>query len=140
MFTHRSPAAAYAQVGVEVVFDGADPHRLILMLFDGAMLCVAKAQVHMEQGQIAEKGQNISQAINIIANGLRVSLDMEAGGDLAEKLASLYDYMVVRLLHANMHNQLPPLAEVSKLLAELKEAWEQIAPSADQGVAMADAA
>lgn len=130
MFAPRSPAAAYAKVGMETGVSTADPHKLILMLFDGALLCVSTARIHMENGDIGAKGQQISQAINIIANGLKVSLDMEAGGDLSEKLAALYDYMVTRLLHANIHNQVPPLNEVAGLLGELKDAWTQIGGNA----------
>ena len=126
MFAPRSPAAAYGNVSMDVGVNTADPHKLILMLFDGALLCVASARINMENGDIGGKGQQISQAINIIANGLKVSLDMEAGGDLSEKLAALYDYMVTRLLQANIHNQIPPLNEVSGLLGELKGAWTQI--------------
>jgi len=130
MFTPRNPAAAYASVSVDTGVSTADPHKLILMLFDGALLCVSTARIHMEKGEIAGKGEKISQAINIIANGLKVSLDMEAGGDLSEKLAALYDYMIARLLHANIHNQVPPLNEVANLLGELKGAWEQIGQGA----------
>lgn len=136
MFAPRSPAAAYGNVSMDVGVNTADPHKLILMLFDGALLCVASARFNMENGDIAGKGQQISQAINIIANGLKVSLDMESGGDLSEKLAALYDYMVARLLHANIHNQVPPLNEVTSLLGELKDAWTQIGNPAFQAQSM----
>lgn len=126
MFNSRNPAAAYASVGMDVGVHTADPHKLILMLFDGAVLCVTTARIHMQSGNIPAKGQQISQAINIIANGLKVSLDMEVGGELAENLGALYDYMVTRLLHANLHNQVPALTEVADLLGELKDAWAQI--------------
>lgn len=140
MFAPRTPAAAYGSVSMDAGVSSADPHKLILMLFDGALLCVGSARIHMENGDIGAKGQQISQAINIIANGLKVSLDMEAGGDLSEKLAALYDYMVTRLLHANIHNQVPPLNEVAGLLGELKDAWTQIGSNAaSQGGGMATA-
>lgn len=126
MFAPRSPAAAYNQVGIDVGVETASPHKLVLMLFEGALLCIAKAKVHMEQKDIAEKGRNISQAINIITNGLQASLNMEVGSELSQNLAALYDYMSTRLLYANMNNQIAPLIEVTKLLTELKEAWEQI--------------
>lgn len=138
----HNPAAAYRTVGVETGVEAADPHKLILMLFDGAMLSVAAASLHMQRrsvDDIARKGEAISKAINIITNGLKASLDYEAGGDLAQKLAALYDYMNTRLLEANLHNQLAGLDEVSHLLAELKGAWEQIGntPEAKQHAAAA---
>lgn len=126
----HNPMAAYKKVGIETGVESADPHKLILMLFEGALLAVASASLHMQRREsatdVARKGEAISKAINIIENGLKASLDMGAGPDLAANLAALYDYMVARLLHANMHNQPAVLDEVSHLLAELKDAWEQI--------------
>lgn len=124
--TMGNPVSAYQRVGVETGVDAADPHKLVLMLFDGAMLAVSGASLHMQRNEIAKKGEAVSKAINIIANGLKASLDTQAGGELAERLAALYDYMCARLLHANLHNQPAVLDEVSHLLAELKGAWEQI--------------
>jgi flagellar protein FliS len=126
----HNPKAAYAKAGIETGVETADPHKLILMLFEGALLAVASASLHMKRNDgaedLARKGESISKAINIITNGLKASLDQTAGGELAGKLGALYDYMSSRLLHANMHNQPAVLDEVSHLLAELKDAWEQI--------------
>ena len=124
--TLRNPVSAYSQIGLETGVTGADPHRLVLMLFDGAILCVASARQHMDARDIAAKGENISKAINIITNGLKASLNLEVGGELAERLAALYDYLCERLLFANMNNSPAALEEVRSLLNELKGAWEQI--------------
>ena len=101
----HNPRAAYNKVGIETGIDTADPHKLVLMLFEGAMLAVASASLHMRRKDgaedIARKGEAISKAINIITNGLKASLDQEAGGELAGKLGALYDYMSSRLLYAN---------------------------------------
>ncbi|MGB7991682.1 MAG: flagellar export chaperone FliS [Candidatus Methylophosphatis roskildensis] len=126
MFAHRSGALAYKNVGVENGVSSADPHRLTLMLFEGALVSANAARIHLENGDVPLKGSAISKAIEIISNGLKVSLDFDVGGELAQRLASLYDYMCARLLHANLRNDLAALAEVSTLLRELKEAWEQI--------------
>lgn len=114
-------------MGIETGVAAADPHRLILMLFDGALLAIAKADDGMQQGRIADKGQAISRAIDIVANGLRSSLNFSAGDELAERLAALYDYLVLRLIYANLHNDPAALREVSRLLTEIKTAWEEIA-------------
>lgn len=123
----QNRAAAYSKVGVETGVGTADPHKLILMLFDGALLQVRTAGVAMDKKDIPAKGQAISKAIEIIVNGLKVSLDMNTGGELAGRLAALYDYMSERLLYANLHNNQPALDEVSGLLANLREAWASIA-------------
>lgn len=128
--TMHNPKAAYDRVGIETGVETADPHKLILMLFEGALLAVASASLHMKRNEnaadVARKGEAISKAINIITNGLKASLDQEAGGELSARLAALYDYMGARLLQANLHNQPAILDEVSHLLAELKDAWAQI--------------
>ena len=126
-FASPNSAKSYAQVGMETGVAAADPHQLIVMLFDGALLAIAKAGSAMQQNQIAEKGQAISQAIDIIANGLQASLNFSAGDELANRLAALYDYMCTRLVHANLNNDAAALSEVGRLLGEIKSAWEEIA-------------
>lgn len=121
--------SAYQRVGVESGIESANPHKLILMLFEGAQEALAKAKMHMQHNEIAEKGQMISKAIMIIDHGLKASLDMSAGGDLAIKLQALYDYMVHRLLIANIQSDPEIVNEVHKLLAELYSAWKEIGES-----------
>ena len=122
----NNAVSAYQRVGVETGVESADPHKLILMLFEGAQEALAKARMHMQHNEIAEKGQMISKAIMIIDHGLKASLDMNAGGDLAIKLQALYDYMTHRLLVANIQNNTEIVNEVNKLLSELHGAWKEI--------------
>ena len=122
----QNRASAYAKVGVETGVTTADPHKLILMLFDGALLQVRTAGIAIGNQDVPGKGAAISKAVEIIINGLKVSLDMSAGGELAARLAALYDYMSDRLLYANLHNSQPALDEVAGLLDSLREAWASI--------------
>jgi len=124
-----SGANAYAKVGLETGVIAASPHKLIVMLFEGAMTAVSAANVHMQAGETAKKGMAISKAIMIIENGMRASLDKKAGGEIATSLDALYDYMGRRLMMANLTNQSDILDEVHRLLGELKSAWDQIAPA-----------
>lgn len=131
MFGQRSTAArAYASVGLETKISTSNPHQLIVMLYDGALLAIRSAGISMEAGDVASKGRSISQAINIVSNGLKASLDMEAGGELASRLSALYDYIGQRLLQANLQNNQAALTEVAGLLSELREAWVGIADAA----------
>lgn len=125
--THRTPSQTYAEVDLETGVIGANPHKLILMLFEGALAAIARAQHALQSGAIAEKGIAISKAIEIVTNGLKASLDLEQGGELAERLAALYDYIGTRLLYANLKNDMGALTEVAGLLKELKGAWAEIA-------------
>jgi len=123
----RSPTANYRNVELETELVNASPHKLILMLLDGALLAVSRAGSYMAENRTAEKGKSISNAIDIIANGLKSSLNYEAGDELAERLGALYDYMCTRLLYANLRNDRAALDEVANLLREIKSGWEEIA-------------
>jgi flagellar protein FliS len=128
MFTssHR-PADAYSKVSLETGVDMSNPHQLILMLLDGAILALGSAGQAMKDKQIAKKGNLISTAIDIISSGLQASIDKKSGGEIADHLDALYNYMCTRLLHANLHNDLAAIQEVSALLGEIKAGWEEIA-------------
>lgn len=123
---NTNPLAAYQKIEKDVSVDTASPHQLIVMLYDGAISAISLARVKIEEGQLEAKGLAISKAIDIISNGLKVSLDLEAGGDIAQNLAALYDYMVRRLVHANLKNQVAALDEVSGLLNDIRSAWIEI--------------
>ncbi|MCE9638739.1 MAG: flagellar export chaperone FliS [Betaproteobacteria bacterium] len=120
---------AYMSVGLETGVPEADPHKLILMLYEGALLALADAKLHMARRETAAKGRALSKAIMIIESGLRASLDVKAGGELGERLDALYAYMCDCLLRANLHDRPEAVDEVSRLLNELREAWEQIRPA-----------
>jgi flagellar protein FliS len=123
--THNG-ANAYAAVGVETGVSSASAHELIVMLFDGALIALTTAQQHMKAGNIPGKGQAISKAIMIIDSGLRASLNKEVGGEIAQNLDALYQYMSTRLVIANVKNQPEILVEVHGLLKDLKTSWEAI--------------
>ncbi len=112
----------YKQIGTQVGADSADPHQLIVMLFDGALERIAIAKGAIERNDIEEKGQKIGRVIAIV-DGLRASLDMERGGEIAANLDNLYDYMQRRLFEANLKSDLSLLAEVADLLKEIRSAW-----------------
>ena len=121
---------AYTKVGVESGVNTADPHKLISMLYQGALLAIANAKNSILRKNIPDKGTAISKAIAIIDEGLNACLDKNAGGELAQNLSSLYDYMSMRLITANLKNDITALDEVSRLLTDLKGAWDSIRESA----------
>ena len=132
MYTNsRNAAHAYANVGLETGVVAASPHQLIIMLYEGAELAVRMAIKHMNEGDIAKKSASISKASSIILDGLKAALDPQQGGEIAQRLDTLYDYMNNRLMLAHVKNQTAPLEEVLGLLRELRGAWQQIG-TADQ--------
>jgi len=120
---------AYGKQDLQAQVESASPHRLILMLFEGAIKSCNLAKMHMQNGAIPEKGMAISNAIAIIQEGLSLSLDKDVGGELAANLEALYDYMGRRLLQANVHNDESLLDEVLVLLTDSQDAWAQIDPA-----------
>lgn len=121
------PARAYEQIGLESSVKSADPHRLVLLLFQGAENGVSLAKQSIRLGNLHAKSQAISNAIDIIRNGLKGSLDLEVG-DLPARLEALYEYMNRRLLQASLKNDEAVLDEVARLLSEIRSAWEEISP------------
>ncbi|PLZ00682.1 flagellar export chaperone FliS [Burkholderia sp. WAC0059] len=124
----QAGASAYARVGVETGVMGASPYQLIAMLYQGARKAIAQARMHLQQGNVGPRGEAVSRAIRIIESGLKASLNMEVGGEIAQRLNALYIYMARRLLEANMKRDESMLIEVDRLLATLEEAWLGIGP------------
>jgi flagellar secretion chaperone FliS len=133
-------AQAYKRVSVDTGVSSGDSHALVLMLYDGAIAAARQALGHMQAGRVAEKAAALSKASRIIEEGLKVSLDPTAGGQLAQRLSDLYGYMTMRLLQANLRNDPSGLTESLRLLEELRGAWASIRqPAADTTVAAANA-
>lgn len=124
--TAQKGVNAYAKVELETGVLAASPHKLITMLFDGAKVAIDKAILHTQNKEIAAKGRAISHAISILNDGLRASLNKDVGGDIAISLDALYGYMAMRLVEANLHNDITKLNEVNQLMSELRGAWVAI--------------
>ncbi len=114
--------AAYRSTSVHTGVAASDPHRLIVMLMDGALERIATARGIMQNGGGAEKAQLLHRAVAII-DELRNSLNLKAGGDISRNLDSLYDYMCMRIMQASGSNKPEWLDEVSRLLGEVRAAW-----------------
>lgn len=121
----RSAMAQYGKVAAESEVAYASPHRLVQMLMEGALDKVATAKGQIGRGDLEGKSRHITWAISII-NGLRSSLDMDAGGEIAVNLDDLYSYMTRRLIDANVENSPDALDEVSSLMLEIKGAWDSM--------------
>jgi flagellar protein FliS len=124
---------AYATVGLETGVAAASPQKLVVMLYDGVIVALLSAINHIKASNIAAKGASISKAITIIDNGLRASLDKKAGGEIAENLDALYDYMSRRLLQANIKNDISIIEEIHGLMSNLREAWVEIGEKSNPG-------
>ena len=107
---------------------GATPLELVRMLYRGAIQSVRAARTALANGQIRERSAAITKACAIVQE-LTVSLDKEAGGEVATNLAELYVYVHKRLGDANIEQADAPLAEAERLLSILLEAWSELSES-----------
>jgi flagellar protein FliS len=135
-FAYQSVARAYANVGLETEVSTVDPAHLIVMLYEGALLSIARAGHHMQNRDVQRKGEAVSKAIQIIDEGLKASLEIQRGGDLARQLWQLYEYMCRRLLLASVNNEQDGFDEVTRLLSDLKEAWSSLGRHAAAGMSV----
>ena len=135
----RSGANAYAKVGLETGVVAASPHKLIVMLFEGAITAINNAKTHMKAGHFEDKGKAITKAVLIVDEGMRASLDKKAGGEIAANLDALYAYIISCLMRANLRNDQALLDESLALLTDLKMAWDAIGNTAQPGQAPAPA-
>jgi flagellar secretion chaperone FliS len=138
-YSKKNGLARYAQVAGTTEVAYASPHRLVQMLMEAALDKIAVASGQASRREFEAKGRSINWAISII-NGLRGSLNLEGGGDIAHNLDDLYDYMVRRLLDANAASDPAILHEVSGLLGEVKSGWDAIPPDLHHGPGVRQAA
>jgi len=118
----------------------ASPGQLVLMLFDGALNALAIARVACDDPtgdprRFEVIHTQLSKAQRIIAE-LQGTLNLEAGGDFARTMHRLYDYYDRRLMEANMRKQSGPIAEVEKLLGEVRNAWSEMLREKDSAAPM----
>jgi flagellar protein FliS len=115
----------YKSISVQSGVAGANPHRMVAMLFEGALDRISAAKGAIDRKEIAKKGELISKAIGIV-DGLRATLNHQSGGDISANLASLYDYIERRLVTANATSDVAILDECHSLLAQVKSGWDQM--------------
>ena len=128
----RKPSpSAYRDIGATTSLDGASPHKLVSLLYAALASQVARARGALKRGDVAEKARAISHAARIVEEGLRMPLDMRAGGAVAANLSDLYDYILRKLTMANLKNDDAMLLECSRLIDVLREGWDGIAAQAD---------
>lgn len=115
-------AHPYARAYQRTQTETATPTRLIVMLYDGALRFLSTAREKMASQEIEERHVALIKAQHILQELMR-SLDMERGGEIAQNLGRLYDYMMRQLVEANIHDRVEPIDDVMELLRELRESW-----------------
>ena len=117
--------AQYGQIKNEAQTSYASPHQLMLMLFDGAIEAMSMTVGAIQNKNFELRSKQNTRSITII-NGMRDCLDMEAGGDLANNLYSLYQYMAQELFKASFKNDADTIQNIQTMLKDIRESWEKI--------------
>lgn len=121
----RHSIDSYATIGLQTEVFSATPEELITMLIDGARSSVIKAKMHLENGDIAERGKAISKAIDIVDTGLKSVVDKEKGGEVATQLITNYDLIIYHLMQANLHSDVKGLDIAQEMLQSLGDTWKE---------------
>ena len=116
---------SYGDVKVSSGVASANNVQLIQMLFDGLLESLSTARGHIQHKNINEKSKAIARASRIVI-GLKSALDFEQGGELSRNLDELYDYVIRKILHVNIHNDLAALQEIHGLMSEIQQAWKSM--------------
>ena len=128
MFTPISMRSenSYRSVAIETSVSTADPHELVSLLFEALLQSLVAAKGAMQSGDIQSKGRSIGKSVRIIEEGLKAGLDDARGGELAANLRALYDFSILRITEANLHNDASAIDEVIKTIQPVAEGWRQI--------------
>lgn len=116
---------SYAKVHRNANVEVASPHKLIDMLYEGALERIAQAKGAIQYQNIELRGKKINAAISIVG-GLRANLNHDEGGEISQNLEALYVYIQSILVKAHRNADVELLDEAHGLLANMRDAWLQI--------------
>jgi flagellar protein FliS len=132
MMQSNRGAAQYRSVRSHGLVADTSPTRLVQIMFEHILTnlataqgCMARIENNLPLSEVTQKLAAMRKAVQLIGQ-LNVTLDMERGGKIAENLRALYEYMLVRLTHANAYNDTRVVIEVSNLVREIKTGWDGI--------------
>jgi flagellar protein FliS len=129
MAPNAAALKAYQSVKSESMAHGGKGVELVVMLYDGIIESLVKAQGHIERKEWRDAGRQFARALTIVA-GLRETLDFERGQPVADNLFSFYNALSAQLIKAQARRDVALLQECIKMISEVKDSWVQLAKAA----------
>lgn len=115
----------YQDVDIKATLATASPHKQIDMLFEGTLKFLVNAKVAIQNGSIEERSLQLNKVSDIIF-ALRDYLDLEAGGEVAQNLDALYEYIIRSIAQANRENSIEKCDEIMGLIVEIRTGWQSM--------------
>ena len=125
---HSRAQMRYRQVDNVGAVGNRSPLELILLVYDRIDDKLADAEVAIAARDRVRVNEGISQANDLISQGLMAALNHAQGGEVSRNLALVYDYSVRRLLQASLWQDASVVREVRGLLTGLRESWATLQP------------
>lgn len=112
---------AYQKTNIE----SADNLKLIIMCYEAAINDLKNAKELHEQKNMEASYDKVRHAQDIVTE-LLVGLDYEQGGEIARNLSRLYNFFLRQMIGINSRQDTAVYQHIINMLAELKDAWEQV--------------
>jgi flagellar protein FliS len=119
------PAATYRQIDLAGRTTGADPHRLVALLYEEGVAALRAAAFAAEKRRFAVKSERIARATAVLF-ALEAGLDFDKGGDVSRSLATFYHALRQQVLQASIGNDPQPFRDAAQSLEEIAGAWASV--------------
>lgn len=100
----------------------ATPEELTLMLYDGCIKFMNIAKYSIENKDIAKAHHALIRAQDIIME-LKTTLDTSY--EISSNLMKLYDFIIDRLVNANVRKDTKSIDEALEIVTELRDTWKE---------------
>lgn len=124
----QGKVSAYQSVAAHGSIAAADPHRLVMLLLEGALSRITLARACNERADRQERNRHLERAVAIVGE-LRAILDLSQG-PLARNLDDLYDFVMRQLMLGQLTNDPRGISGAASVLEEIRSAWVALAPEA----------
>jgi flagellar secretion chaperone FliS len=122
---NRNGIKAYASVQLETGVNSASPQKLISLLYRGLLDNLKQAIQAIQLRDYETKARSIDKASRILTEGLRASLNFDQGGDIAENLFDLYNFVNDEMFRGSVRNSVESLELCVSIIDTIASAWNE---------------